>query len=563
MHGAGPSGPQVKVLFRDGDARLAEVVATRPSAADPSVTEYYVHYVRLDRRLDEWVTLDRFVVAEEEDGAEGGGGGDAAPTSKRGAASGRAKRKRGSSPAAPTVRRTAGVGGAAAQGQSAAAPRATGHGFGHGAKTKVRNVHSVQFGPHEIPCWYFSPYPKLRPNLKHATIANAEEAAAEAASSSSSPKSAATARSPKPSGGSGGAPPASASSSAASPKTSSTTVTASKWDAWSDTRRGQKLFVCEHTFKYFSSEAAYGRHAARQLARGSAACRPPGRQIYRDPSHSPPLCVFEIDGDVDQLYCQNLCLFSKLFIEHKTLYYDPEPFLFYILAEEIVDPDAAPGSLPAVHAVGYFSKEKVSHESYNLACILTFPPYQRRGYGRFLISLSYALSRLEKVVGSPEKPLSDLGKVSYRSYWAHTILSHLSECCRKVREFAERTKNGVENSDGGAAVWMPSITAISEATAIKVEDIISTAQWLDFMRVWKGQYVLWVCPEDVDREMRLFKDRHFADSTCNEEHLVKGWRPIHSKDDGVVDAAAEGRGGGSSASASGAAEKEKEKQSKQ
>ena len=34
-----------------------------------------------------------------------------------------------------------------------------------------------------------------------------------------------------------------------------------------------------------------------------------------------------------QVYCQNLCLFSKLFLDHKTLYYDVEPFLFYIFCE--------------------------------------------------------------------------------------------------------------------------------------------------------------------------------------------------------------------------------------
>lgn len=34
----------------------------------------------------------------------------------------------------------------------------------------------------------------------------------------------------------------------------------------------------------------------------------------------------------------------------------------------------------------YRSKEKHSPEEYNLACILTFPPYQRKGYGKFLIS---------------------------------------------------------------------------------------------------------------------------------------------------------------------------------
>lgn len=33
----------------------------------------------------------------------------------------------------------------------------------------------------------------------------------------------------------------------------------------------------------------------------------------------------------EQIYCQNLCLLAKLFLDHKTLYYDVEPFLFYVL----------------------------------------------------------------------------------------------------------------------------------------------------------------------------------------------------------------------------------------
>ncbi len=48
----------------------------------------------------------------------------------------------------------------------------------------------------------------------------------------------------------------------------------------------------------------------------------------------------------------------------------------------------------------FIAQEKSSEEGYNLACILTLPAYQRKGYGKFLISMSYELSKIEgKVCG--------------------------------------------------------------------------------------------------------------------------------------------------------------------
>lgn len=56
---------------------------------------------------------------------------------------------------------------------------------------------------------------------------------------------------------------------------------------------------------------------------------PPGDEIYRDDRVS----VFEVDGQKNPTYCENLCYLSKLFLDHKNLAHDTEPFLFYIGCE--------------------------------------------------------------------------------------------------------------------------------------------------------------------------------------------------------------------------------------
>uniref|UniRef100_A0AAQ6A8P7 Histone acetyltransferase n=1 Tax=Amphiprion ocellaris TaxID=80972 RepID=A0AAQ6A8P7_AMPOC len=262
-------------------------------------------------------------------------------------------------------------------------------------------------------------------------------------------------------------------------------------DAWyfspfpEDYGKQPKLWICEYCLKYMKYEKTFRHHLSHCQWK-----QPPGKEIYRRSNIS----VYEVDGRDHKIYCQNLCLLAKLFLDHKTLYFDVEPFIFYILTE--VNKQGA-------HIVGYFSKEKESPDGNNVACILTLPPYQRRGYGKFLIAFSYELSKLESTVGSPEKPLSDLGKLSYRSYWSWVLLEIL-------RDFRGTL----------------SIKDLSQMTSITQSDIISTLQSLNMVKYWKGQHVICVTPKLVEEHL---KSAQYKKPPITVDTMCLKWAPPKNK----------------------------------
>lgn len=304
--------------------------------------------------------------------------------------------------------------------------------------------------------------------------------------------------------------------------------------------RNKHLYICEFCLKYMSSDYVAWRHKLK-----CAAKHPPGDEIYRQKIKNPEtgaentLSFFEVDGRRNPLYCQNLCLLAKLFLGSKTLYYDVEPFLFYIMTE---NDDFG------CHFVGYFSKEKrgcgppppmqphtsfddnsnesqanggaadaeadlapvdpaLSNPGNNVSCILVLPVHMRRGFGRVLIEFSYLLTKVEGRTGSPEKPLSDMGLVSYRSYWRQVL-------CELLLDYQDR-----EDGEGPEI----SIADIAKTTGMTPDDIISTLEALRFLvrDPVTRKYAM-----RLDYEyMKEYVDKHRSKQTISLDPELLCWTP--------------------------------------
>ncbi|KAF2148946.1 histone acetyltransferas-like protein esa1 [Myriangium duriaei CBS 260.36] len=243
----------------------------------------------------------------------------------------------------------------------------------------------------------------------------------------------------------------------------------------------EMVYICEFCLLYYDDRTAFTRHREK-----CTLVHPPGNEIYRDSYIS----FFEIDGRRQRTWCRNLCLLSKLFLDHKTLYYDVDPFLFYVMTSR---------DEHGHHLVGYFSKEKDCAEGYNLACILTLPQFQRKGYGRLLMAFSYELSKREGKLGSPEKPLSDLGLLGYRAFWLDTIVAVLMT-------FEEEGRKDI------------SVEELSALTSMTTADVLHTLQSANMLRYsQKNHHVIVMTNAVVDGWKR-----------AKEKEKIKGKRGIDS-----------------------------------
>lgn len=246
------------------------------------------------------------------------------------------------------------------------------------------------------------------------------------------------------------------------------------------------MYICEFCLSYYGDIKSFTRHRHKCTLQ-----HPPGNEIYRDDYVS----FFEIDGRRQRTWCRNLCLLCKMFLDHKTLYYDVDPFLFYVMTTR---------DDKGCHLIGYFSKEKESADNYNVACILTLPQFQRKGYGRLLIQFSYELSKKEGKLGSPEKPLSDLGLLSYRQYWTENLVELLL--------------------DYNAAGEGVSIELLSNRLAMTIIDIEATLQVLKMQVYHKGDHKI-VLPMHLIKKHEAAKEKEKTKPKRSIDHERIRWKP--------------------------------------
>lgn len=228
--------------------------------------------------------------------------------------------------------------------------------------------------------------------------------------------------------------------------------------------RLDRLYVCPSCFKYSKELVPWWQHVHQCERKGYV----PGRKIYthpQRPTRSAPTSggavaptagtkgsgrkrkasdaasysfeeeaedqgewsIWEVDGEEEGLFCQNLSLFAKLFLDNKSVFFDVVGFKYFLLVHKTPRAPLEDGTNlpPKRQVVGFFSKEKLSWDNNNLACILVFPPWQRKGLGALLMGVSYEISRREGMLGGPEKPISDLGKKGYKRFWAGEVAAWL------------------------------------------------------------------------------------------------------------------------------------------
>ncbi len=212
---------------------------------------------------------------------------------------------------------------------------------------------------------------------------------------------------------------------------------------------------------------------------------PPGQVIYADEVNG--ISVYAVDGARHRSYCRQLFLLGKSFLDNKLAGHDVGMYMFYVVClHESALKTGFVAQRNARYFASFFSWEKGA-DSQNLACIVALPCFQGRGLGTFMIALSYELSYRRGAIGSPERPLSDLGSMAYQSFWRSRILDWAYAFLLEGEPDGEVPNPSAQSSQGqsgsqdenlSAATTSDyrfvSIQSVAEATRLDEADVAET-----------------------------------------------------------------------------------------
>ena len=189
------------------------------------------------------------------------------------------------------------------------------------------------------------------------------------------------------------------------------------------------IWICCLCLRPFASHFEHTRHSSRCVLEI-------GEVIYHDPIKK--LKVYFVSGEKQRRFCRYLCLLAKFFLEDKWLRYDVDRYEFHCLVAYSETSCVYNDSIECEKGVitSFFSRDKYSLVN-NLACIVTFPPYQRLGHASFLVDLSYEPCRRlclsgTNVFAGPEGPLSPYGKALFFKYWDLVVLREIEKQRNKM-----------------------------------------------------------------------------------------------------------------------------------
>ncbi|CUM63426.1 uncharacterized protein PRCAT00001001001 [Priceomyces carsonii] len=225
---------------------------------------------------------------------------------------------------------------------------------------------------------------------------------------------------------------------------------------WIDT-----LYVCEYCLKYSSESSSMEKH--RVVCQMKSPNPQIGKLLYRD--EISPYLIRKIRGFEGRRFCQNLSLFSKLFLDDKSVYYDVDYFDFYVIYGKEELRGSKESNNDYFKPMGFFSKEVLSWDvDNNLACICVFPPYQRRHLGSLLIEFSYVLAQevSRQARSGPELPLSPYGKVTYLKFWSKKLAYVIASNYGKGDSFT--------------------LDNLADETGFRKEDLLMTLEYMKLLK---------------------------------------------------------------------------------